>query len=248
MFEKVEKPDSETQRFRQVLKRGIDGLAAAIARDDKFKGFDIQSKTELPQLRTPKNQEAAEKSVRTALSKRLENATATRVNSISDIHITPEGRVPKGTTKPVVKVEVKFSDGEITKVPIGSTPLSSHDYVVFVDTTGYRWAKSDELVKFAQNRESVKGKAAFSAQDILGGKTAPPESGATFAAGAVDMTKGEYEYITKLIRSRIAKARGDIDKADISYTMPFTIDGAKVRVDLKFESLFREYISELLKE
>ncbi|MHA2265717.1 MAG: hypothetical protein ACXAEN_25275, partial [Candidatus Thorarchaeota archaeon] len=66
--------------------------------------------------------------------------------------------------------------------------------------------------------------------------------------GAFDMTKGEYEYIAKLIRSRIAKARGDTDKADVSYTMPFTIDGSKVRVALKFESLFRKYISELLKE
>jgi hypothetical protein len=258
LFEKKKKkPDPETEQFRQVLNDGIDSLAAAIADDPKFKNFgDIQANAGVSAPPTPSNQNTAEKYVADALRDRLSRfsngrprrvlgAKVTRVNSISDIHITPIGE-----KEPVVRVEVKFSKKSITRIRSGSTLLSAHDYIVFVDKNGIRWATSKDLMDFAKSRKSVAGMHNYSAQDILDGTTdiefGDSEEGPFL--GAVDMTKGEYEYITKLIRSRIAKARGDTDKADASYTMPFTIDGSKVRVDLKFESLFRKYILNLLNE
>jgi len=224
---------SDRQRFRDALNESIDELAQKIASDLKV--------TALPgaEPSVPSNQNTAEKYAADALRARLPGAKVTRVNSISDIHITPDGK-----NEPVVKVEVKFSKKSIAGIRSGSTLLSAHDYIVFVDKNGYRWATSEQLIDFAKSRKGVAGMRDFSADDILKGTTEDIYD----VIGVYDMTKGEYEYITKLIRSRIAKARGDTDKADVSYTMPFTIDGSKVRVDLKFESLFRKYISELLKE
>jgi len=227
---------SDRQTFGNVLNGNFDDLAAAIA--EELKEFGVETKTG-SLLRMPKNQKEAEEFVADALRARLENATTEYVDSVSDVRVTPLGE-----QKPVVNVEVKFSEGSITQVPIGSTPLSSHDYIVLVDAAGYRWAPASDLIKFAQGRPSVKGKVAFSAEEFMSNPTEELYS----YYPVHDITAGEYEYITKLIRSRIAKARGDTGKADVSYTMPFTIDGSKVRVDLKFESLFRKYISELLKE
>ena len=242
LFEKVKKL-SEAQKFRDMLTKNgnIDNLAVAIAGDRKFKGFGgIQAiaGVSLPST-PPSNQDAAEEYVAEALRDRLSGADVTRVTSISDIHITPLGK-----EEPVVRVAVKFSKKSITRIRSGSTLLSAHDYIVFVDKNGYRlrWATGSQLVKFAKERKSVEGMRDYSADDIMDGTT----EDLVLAGGdivPVDMTKGEYEYITKLIRSRIAKARGDVDKADASYKMPFTIDGSKVRVDLKFESLFERFVS-----
>ena len=149
-------------------------------------------------------------------------------------------------------IEVKFSRKKVKAIPTASQPYSAYDYVFFLDPTEQGWTSGVAAAKARAERAGVEG-------DEL--------SASSIARGETDYEKLKDsipdDFLARAIQARLGKVSRYLDNEGEIVDLPsfsFTIssgpgagkyvyiDGAKVRVDLKFEQRLRRFVRQVLTE
>jgi hypothetical protein len=142
-------------------------------------------------------------------------------------------------------IEVKYSGSGFDKLPSASS--TGYDYYALISSHGSVFVPHSDYFAYAKSRSSVKGKKDFDFYDLkVGLKNI---AGTTERLNALDdilnLSDSEEEIVNTYIKRAIIKRLLGSSSAALG-NLPFTINGHKLRADLKFES--REHLRQLIRE